>query len=89
MAEKRMHVARAEVPCKRVIEHQDYYTLPNGIECMQVIRYFPNNVGNAIKYLWRHGRKHEVEITDKEKAVEDLEKCIIYIKDQIKLIQEG
>jgi hypothetical protein len=85
MAEKKMHIAR---PTPRVIENQDYYSLPNGITCLQVIRYFPNNIGNAIKYLWRHGRKNELGISNNEKAIEDLNKCMVYIKDQIKLIEE-
>ena len=86
MAEKKMHVARSK---SRVIENQDYYTLPNGVTCLQVIRYFPNNIGNAIKYLWRHGKKHESDITDIDKAIEDLNKSIVYIKDQINLLEES
>lgn len=85
MTERKMHVARS-VP--RVIEGQDYYSLPNGITCIQVIRYFPNNIGNAIKYLWRHGRKQEQGISNNEKAIEDLKKCMVYIKDQIALLEE-
>lgn len=86
MAGKRVHVAKST---PRVIENQDYYSLPNGITCLQVIRYFPNNIGNAIKYLWRHGRKNELGISNSEKAIEDLNKCMVYIKDQIKLIEES
>lgn len=86
MAEKKMFVARSTT---RVIENQDYYTLPNGITCLQVIRYFPNNIGNAIKYLWRHGRKKEEGISDLDKAIEDLTKCMVYIKDQIELLKES
>ena len=86
MAEKKMYAAR-HVP--RVIENQDYYTLPNGITCLQVIRYFPNNIGNAIKYLWRHGKKHESDIANIDKAIEDLNKSMVYIKDQIKLLEES
>lgn len=85
MSERKMHVSR-EIP--RVIENQDYYSLPNGITCLQVIRYFPNNIGNAIKYLWRHGRKNELGISDIDKAIEDLKKSLVYIKDQINLLEE-
>lgn len=85
MPDKKMYVARVE---PRSIEGQDYYSLPNGITCIQVIRYFPNNIGNAIKYLWRHGRKHESGISDNAKAIEDLKKCMVYIKDQIALLEE-
>lgn len=73
---------------ERVIHHQDYYTLPNGIECLQVIRYFSNNVGNVMKYCWRHGRKHESDLEDIDKAIEDLEKADIYLKDEIELLKE-
>lgn len=85
MPDRKMHVARS-VP--RIIEGQDYYSLPNGVTCIQVIRYFPTNVGNAIKYLWRHGRKNEQGISDIDKAIEDLNKSMVYIKDQIKLLEE-
>jgi hypothetical protein len=68
---------------QRCIEHQDYYKLPNGIECFDVIRYFPTDIGMAIKYLWRHGRKHESGIDDTNKAKEDLRKAIVCINDHI------
>lgn len=73
----------------RCIKDQDYYTLPNGVTCIQVIRYFPTDIGNAIKYLWRHGRKEEEGIDTIDKAIEDLRKSIIYIEDQIKLLEES
>lgn len=73
----------------RCIKDQDYYTLPNGVTCMQVIRYFPTDIGNAIKYLWRYGRKEEEGIDTIDKAIEDLRKSIIYIEDQIKLLEES
>lgn len=68
---------------ERVIKHPDYYKLPNGIECFDVIRYFLSDIGLAIKYLWRHGRKQEEGIDNMLKAIEDLEKAKVCIDDQI------
>jgi len=67
----------------------DYYNhLPNGIECIDVIQYFDLPTGNAMKYLWRNGRKHEDGIDDTDKQIEDLEKAIYYINREIMIIKE-
>ena len=64
------------------VHNPDHYNhLPNGIECIDVTEHFDFLVGNAIKYLWRAGKK------DKDKEVEDLEKAIWYIKKKIASIQ--
>lgn len=54
-----------------------YNDHPSGIECIEVTRHFNFAIGNAIKYLWRHGKK------DPEKTIEDLKKAIFYIEDEI------
>src|SRR5574344_395847 len=59
-----------------------------GIEFIDREEFYSSNGGNAIKYLWRHGLKHEEGIDDKDKAVEDLEKAIFYINDEIKRIKD-
>lgn len=48
------------------------------IECIDVTRHQSFNIGNAIKYLWRHQYKN---------GVEDLKKAIWYIEDQIEKIK--
>ena len=45
------------------------------------------DIGMAIKYLWRHGRKTEEGIDAKQKAIEDLKKAIICIQDQIEELE--
>jgi hypothetical protein len=45
------------------------------IECIDVTRHFPFNIGNAIKYLWR------CEL--KSNSLEDLKKAAWYIQDEI------
>lgn len=50
-----------------VVEHPNHYTWHPIIECKDVIMEFPWALGEAIKYIWRAGRKGD--------AVEDLKKA--------------
>ena len=54
-----------------------YSSDPSGVECIQITRHRNFNIGNAIKYLWRAGLK------DEAKTIEDLEKAVFYINDEI------
>lgn len=54
---------------------QHYRNHPSGIECIQITRHMSFNIGNAIKYLWRADYK--------DAPIQDLEKAIWYIKDEI------
>jgi hypothetical protein len=58
-----------------------YNNHPSGVECIDITRHMNFNIGNAIKYLWRHGKK------DQDKTIEDLKKAEFYIKDEIKRLQ--
>lgn len=62
------------------VNHPAHYAHPSGIECIEVTRHMNFNIGNAIKYLWRHGKKNP------EATIEDLQKAIFYIQDEIKLL---
>ena len=58
------------------VNHPKHYTAhPSGIECIEITRHMGFNLGNAMKYIWRADLKNN--------AVEDLEKAIWYIKDEI------
>jgi hypothetical protein len=46
------------------------------IECIDVVRHLNFNVGNAIKYLWRLGKKDD--------AVQELKKAAWYVADEIR-----
>lgn len=71
------------------VEHPDHYNSdPSGIECIEIVRHRNFNIGNAIKYLWRHGLKKEEGMDDKDKSIEDLKKAIFYIKDEIERIEK-
>lgn len=73
---------------KERVNHPDYYNQhPSGIECIEIIRYYCFDIGNAIKYLWRAGLKKESSMSDKQKEIEDLKKAIWYINDRIKQLE--
>jgi hypothetical protein len=64
------------------VNHPLHYTThPSGIEAIQITRHMGFNLGNAIKYIWRAGLK------DKNKTIQDLEKAIFYIKDEINKLE--
>ena len=66
-----------------MVNHPPHYTSdPSGVEAITVLRHRNYNIGNAMKYLWRAGLKNE------DTHIQDLEKAIFYIKDEIKRIQE-
>ena len=62
---------------KEQVNHPDYYNKhPSGVECIDIVRHFNFNLGNAIKYVWRAGLKTKDKI-------KDLEKANWYINDEI------
>lgn len=64
------------------VNHPSHYTSdPSGVECIQITRHRNFNIGNAFKYLWRAGLK------DDKKQIEDLQKAIFYIQDEIKRLE--
>lgn len=66
------------------VNHPKYYTSdPSGIECIDVTRHRNFNIGNAIKYLWRAGFKEDKDRKLIDKQVEDLNKAVWYLVDEI------
>lgn len=65
-----------------MVNHPPHYaTDPSGVEAITVLRHRNYNIGNAMKYLWRAGAK------SKETEIQDLEKAIFYINDEIKRLK--
>ena len=59
---------------KKKVEHPTHYNAhPTGIECITIVEHMGFNLGNAIKYIWRHGLKVG------ESAAADLRKAAWYI----------
>ena len=56
---------------------QHYNSHPSGVECIDIVEHFNFRIGNAIKYLWRAGRKGS------SPKIEDLKKAIFYIQREI------
>ncbi len=66
------------------VDHPSHYTSdPSGVECITITRHRNFNIGNAIKYLWRAGLK------DSGATVQDLEKAIFYLNDEIKRLKNA
>ena len=73
------------------VNHPAHYTWLKdlcGIEVIDITRHMNFCLGNAIKYILRAGHKKDASLTDTDKQVEDLNKAIWYIKDEIKRITE-
>jgi len=72
------------------VDHPSHYTWLKdkcGIEVIDITRHLDFDIGNAIKYILRAGHKSEDGLTSREKTIEDLQKAIWYLNDEIKLIK--
>ena len=68
------------------VNHPSHYTWLKekaGIEVIDITRWLPADISNAVKYLLRQGHKHEEGMTYNQKAIEDCKKAIWYINDYI------
>ena len=73
------------------VNHPAHYTWIKelcGIEVIDITRHMNFCCGNALKYILRAGHKKDASLTDTEKQIEDLNKAIWYLKDEIKRITE-
>jgi hypothetical protein len=61
------------------VNHPPHYTShPSGVECIELTRWMPFNLGNAFKYVFRAEHKGDI--------VENYRKAIWYLKDEISRI---
>lgn len=64
-----------------LVNHPPHYKAhPSGIECIEITRHMNFNCGNAMKYIWRADHKGA--------NIQDLEKAIWYLNDEIKRLSE-
>lgn len=60
------------------VNHPKHYTNhPSGVECIRITEHMGFSLGNATKYIWRADLKND--------AIEDLEKAVWYIQNEIAL----
>ena len=71
------------------VKHPSHYAFPNGLEAIDIARHLNFNLGNVVKYVCRAGRKSEEGMTNKEKQVEDLQKALFYLQDELQRIDYG
>lgn len=73
------------------VQHPSHYTWLKklcGIEVIDITRHLDFDLGNAVKYILRAGRKSEEGYSDIDKTIEDLQKAIFYLNDEIELIKK-
>ena len=56
------------------VNPKHYKSHPSGIECIEIRRHLTSNRADAIKYLWRLGKKDE--------SNQELRKAIWYLNDE-------
>lgn len=88
------YIIRAEAKQEKIddineerVNHPKHYQHPSGIECITIARHHDFNIGNALKYIFRAGLKQEQWLTSTQKQIEDLQKAVFYIQDEIKFLQ--
>ncbi len=71
------------------VNHPSHYTWLKdicGIEVIDIARHMDFDLGNAVKYILRAGHKHEEGYTELDKRIEDLQKAVFYLNDEIQTI---
>ena len=65
------------------INPSHYQSDPSGVQCIEISENWSFCLGNALKYMWRSGKK------DSSKNIEDLQKAIWYIEREISRLDKG
>lgn len=65
------------------INPDHYQSDPSGVQCIEISENWSFCLGNALKYMWRSGKK------DSSKNIEDLQKAIWYIEREISRLDKG
>jgi hypothetical protein len=59
------------------VDHPSHYQMPGGLEVIDLVEHMPFNLGNAVKYICRAGKKPGM-MFDK-----DIEKAIWYLRREL------
>lgn len=80
--EKDIEQSASQLKTREMVEHPPHYTShPSGIECIEITRHMGFNLGNAFKYIYRCDLKDD--------PIENMEKAIWYLRDEIKKRREA
>ena len=74
---------------KDAISVPDYYIGSNGYEARKVVSGFDlsYNVGTAVTYLLRAGKKKEEGMSDNDKHIEDIEKAMNHLRFELEKLK--
>lgn len=62
------------------INKSEHYNVdPSGVECIEIVQHMNFCRGNAMKYIWRAGKK--------ENEIQDLKKARYYINKEIERLE--
>lgn len=84
-------IAEQQQPKSEAVNHPNHYAWLKelcGIEPIDICRHLDFNCGSAIKYLLRKGKK-EMNLSEREQRVQDLQKAIFYLQDEIEMIKKS
>lgn len=75
------------------VNHPNYYCWlidKCGIEVIDIVRHLDFDLGNAIKYILRAGKKpiNDLNNNSNKAAIQDLKKAIWYIEDKIIMLEK-
>lgn len=71
------------------VMHPKHYTdTPFGLEVIEITKHYDFCTGNALKYIFRHGKKVYDGLSVKDSAIKDLRKAIQNLEFRIKVIEE-
>lgn len=75
-------IAQEKTQTKDMVNAPPHYKAhPSGVECIQITEHMNFCLGNAMKYIWRAGEKHESPLEDLNKAKWYIEREIERLKN--------
>lgn len=80
-----------EIARRNMVEHPSHYAWLKekcGVEPQDIMRHLNSNRGQVIKYILRAGYKTEEGLDNRAKEIEDLEKALFYLKDEIEMLRK-
>lgn len=85
------YIIKEQSSKKEAVNHPNHYAWLKelcGIEPIDICRHLDFNCGSAIKYLLRKGKK-EMNLSEREQRVQDLQNAIFYLQDEIEMIKKS
>lgn len=90
MDKELIEIMTGSVKKEDMVNHPPHYSWLKdkcGIEVIDITRHLDFDLGNAVKYILRAGRKHELGMSNNDKTLEDLKKALWYLTDKINTIE--